>query len=138
MKYAFFSAANAAALQEARREAAAAVDEERQRLQEHAEQTSATAGYDNAEVVATPAADAEGGEHEDDGSDEDSPAELSEEEYSSDEYEDGGAFLPIEEGPDAQDPRTRVLSVLELEDLFVNSAPDLSSMCWLSDHICSC
>ena len=137
MKYAFFSAANATALQEARREAAAAVDEERQRLQEHAE-TSATAGYDTAEVVATPAADAEGGEHEDDGSDEDSPAELEEEEYSSDESEeseDGGAFLPIEEGPDAQDPRTRVLSVLELEDLFVNSAPDLSSMCWLSDHI---
>lgn len=25
-----------------------------------------------------------------------------------------------------QDPRTRVLSVLELEDLFVSSAPDLS------------
>ena len=137
MKYAFFSAANATALQEARREAAAAVDEERQRLQEHAE-TSATAGYDTAEVVATPAADAEGGEHEVDGSDEDSSAELSGEEYSSDESEDGGAFLPIEEGPDAQDPRTRVLSVLELEDLFVNSAPDLSSMCWLSDHICSC
>ena len=42
--------------------------------------------------------------------------------------DDDGVFLPIEEGPEASDPRTRVLSVLELEDLFVRSAPDLSSL----------
>ena len=33
-----------------------------------------------------------------------------------------------EDGEDAQDPRVRVLSVLELEELFVRAAPDLSSI----------
>ena len=37
-------------------------------------------------------------------------------------------FLPEEcENDDTEDPRTRVLSVLELEELFIKSAPDLSS-----------
>ena len=38
-------------------------------------------------------------------------------------------LLPVEEdSEDARDPRTRVLSVLELEDLFFRVAPDLTSM----------
>ena len=67
---------------------------------------------------------------EEDSDDGEEVPEDSLEEYSEDESDDseGGAFLPIEEGPEAQDPRTKVLSVLELEDLFVRSAPDLSSM----------
>lgn len=37
-------------------------------------------------------------------------------------------YMPTEEDtPDGRDPRTKVLSVLELEDLFVSAAPDLSS-----------
>ena len=36
--------------------------------------------------------------------------------------------MPTEEDtPDGQDSRTKVLSVLELEDLFISAAPDLSS-----------
>lgn len=38
-------------------------------------------------------------------------------------------LLPTEEdSEDARDPRTRVLSVLELENLFTKVAPDLTSM----------
>jgi len=37
--------------------------------------------------------------------------------------------LPVEDDPEeARDPRIRVLSVLELEDLFFRVAPDLTSM----------
>jgi large subunit GTPase 1 len=37
-------------------------------------------------------------------------------------------FVPTEEDtPDGRDPRTKVLTVLELEDLFISAAPDLSS-----------
>ena len=40
-------------------------------------------------------------------------------------------LLPVEEdSEDARDPRTRVLSVLELEDLFSRVAPDLTSMAY--------
>jgi len=36
-------------------------------------------------------------------------------------------YVPTEEDtPDGRDPRTKVLSVLELEDLFISVAPDLS------------
>jgi hypothetical protein len=39
--------------------------------------------------------------------------------------------LPVEEdSEDARDPRTRVLSVLELEDLFFRVAPDLTGMAY--------
>ncbi|KAI0720012.1 P-loop containing nucleoside triphosphate hydrolase protein [Cerioporus squamosus] len=130
VKYAFFSAANAAALQEARREAeAAAEEEERQRLEDDEEQRYApTTPPTESHAMATPAAASERDEDGADASDSETPAESSEDEYTDDESDDGrGAFLPIEEEPEAQDPRTRVLSVLELEDLFVKSAPDLST-----------
>lgn len=36
-------------------------------------------------------------------------------------------YVPTEEDtPDGRDPRTKVLSVSELEDLFISAAPDLS------------
>ncbi|OCH94716.1 P-loop containing nucleoside triphosphate hydrolase protein [Obba rivulosa] len=122
VRYAFFSAANAAALQEARREALAAQD---------ATERLAAAGTENAE------SDEEGDE---DGLEE-PPAGASDEfasgsdngsateEDSSDpesEDEQGLYVLPKEEAL-SDDPRTRVLSVLELEDLFVQTAPDLST-----------
>ncbi|KAI6136487.1 P-loop containing nucleoside triphosphate hydrolase protein [Pisolithus sp. B1] len=48
---------------------------------------------------------------------------LEEREASDDEY---GYVHTEEDSPDGRDPRTKVLSVLELEELFLSSAPDLS------------
>ncbi|KAI0652079.1 P-loop containing nucleoside triphosphate hydrolase protein [Trametes meyenii] len=114
VRYAFFSAANAAALQEARREAEAATA--------RAEEEAAAA----AEAAAKVEADEDGSEEEDnenaEGSDENAEPLDSEDEGSSDDESEAGAFLPVEEGPESQDLRTKVLSVLELEDLFVRSA----------------
>ena len=125
VKYAFFSAANAAAIQEARREAGAAEaqrQEEVTRAQENANTRSNE--YISSQTQNTGDADEE--EEEDD---EEAPSDSGgrAEESSSDDEGDDGVFLPIEEGPAASDPRTKVLSVLELEDLFVRSAPDLTS-----------
>ena len=120
--YAFFSAANAAAIQEARREAEAAAA--------RAEEAAAAAAASAASKVSREGKeDDEGASEEsdrDNGTPPESPDEKSDEESSEDESEDG-TFLPVDDGPDAQDPRTRVLSVLELEELFIKSAPDLSS-----------
>lgn len=45
------------------------------------------------------------------------------------EYSDAEDYFSTEEDtPEGQDPRARVLSVLELEDLFVKMAPDLSGL----------
>ncbi|KAI0673366.1 P-loop containing nucleoside triphosphate hydrolase protein [Trametes maxima] len=120
VQYAFFSAANAAALQEARREveAAAARAEEEAAAAETAAKTDADDDGSEEEVV--------GNESVED-SDENAESSDSEVEESSDDDSEVGAFLPVEEGPEAQDPRTKVLSVLELEDLFVSSAPELST-----------
>ncbi|KAI1789785.1 P-loop containing nucleoside triphosphate hydrolase protein [Ganoderma leucocontextum] len=130
VKYAFFSAANAAAIQEARREAAAA---EAQR-QEGAAQTpeNVEAGSNEDASSQTPlqgSGDADDDEESDDEapSDSEGGAEASSSDESSDDEDDDGVFLPIEEGLEASDPRSKVLSVLELEDLFVRSAPDLST-----------
>jgi large subunit GTPase 1 len=50
------------------------------------------------------------------------------------ETDDEGVFLSGEEDtPDAKDPRAKVLSVLELEDLFVKAAPNLSCECLCLD-----
>lgn len=122
--YAFFSAANATAIQQARRDALAA--------QEAALATNSE-----------PDSDEEDEEDEDEttleaDSSATSPLEstvqssLGDEELSdadeSDETEEGGNFMYTAEddAEDAKDPRTRVLSVLELEDLFLRAAPDLS------------
>lgn len=43
-----------------------------------------------------------------------------------DEPELPGIYLANEDTPDGRDPRTKVLSVLELEELFSKSAPDLN------------
>jgi large subunit GTPase 1 len=68
-------------------------------------------------------------EGESSGSDDEDDPKTPEDEVP-DPHESGLQFrLPLEEdSEDARDPRTRVLSVLELEDLFFRVAPDLTSM----------
>ncbi|KAI0756778.1 P-loop containing nucleoside triphosphate hydrolase protein [Daedaleopsis nitida] len=127
VKYAFFSAANAAALQEARRESAAtAIPVQKPEIPAS---TSSPPPLVGTGVVNQDESASEDEEEESDADLEDGSESIedSQEEYSDDESDEGGAFLPIEEEPEAQDPRTRVLSVLELEDLFVSSAPELTT-----------
>jgi large subunit GTPase 1 len=97
VRYAFFSAANATALQELRREMEATPE---------AAENEESAGIDS----------------EEEGSDEEEDDNLSEEEDHHHSY-----LTTEEDSPDGRDPRTKVLSVLELEDLFFKTAPDLSS-----------
>ncbi|KAJ6604474.1 hypothetical protein DFH09DRAFT_1122815 [Mycena vulgaris] len=96
IQYAFFSAANAAALQQARRDALLASQDK-----------------------------GDGSEEEDDEEDEDEEDSSDEEDSDYEEAEDF-YFSAEEESPEGQDPRARVLSVLELENLFERMAPDLS------------
>jgi large subunit GTPase 1 len=105
VQYAFFSAANAAALQEARRQALAEAE---------ANETHGDGSSDNLDEIV--ASEEEDSEEEDSGSEDES------------ESDDEGLYLSEEDSPDSQDPRARVLSVLELEALFVEVAPDLSSV----------
>ncbi|KAJ7786125.1 hypothetical protein B0H16DRAFT_1401155 [Mycena metata] len=98
IQYAFFSAANAAALQQARRDALL----EKENDVEHQEDVE----------------EEDEDEEEDDSGDED----TEESEYGSEDF----YFSAEEESPEGQDPRARVLSVLELENLFERMAPDLS------------
>ena len=94
IQYAFFSAANAAALQIARKEALASPS--------------------NTDECRS--------EPEDDGdSTQQSDSISSEDDADSDLY-----FSAEEDTPEGQDPRVKVLSVLELEDLFLKAAPSLS------------
>ena len=103
VNYAFFSAANAAALQELRREMEQAKTREAEK-----------------EIT--------GNEESSGSDDEDDP--LTPDDEVPEPQESAQSFpLPMEEdSEDARDPRTRVLSVLELEDLFFRVAPSLTSM----------
>jgi len=103
--YAFFSAANATALQELRREM---------------------------ELAKTREAEKEAAGNEESSGSEDGDDPQTPEDEIPDPQEHAQSFaLPVEEdSEDARDPRTRVLSVLELEDLFFKVAPDLTSMAY--------
>lgn len=120
IQYAFFSAANAAALQQARLE--------REEIATHPSENYASSSKDNQEsshldAHASPPPETENESLSED-EDED---ELFDEQSSEDITDSEGAHPVIEEDPhDAQDPRAKVLTVLELEDLFIKSAPDLS------------
>ncbi|KAJ7706371.1 P-loop containing nucleoside triphosphate hydrolase protein [Mycena rosella] len=100
IQYAFFSAANAAALQQARRDA----------------------------LLEKQAAEQSEDESEEEDEDEDEEEEEDEDDEESDDYEEEEDFYfsAEEDSPEGQDPRARVLSVLELENLFERMAPDLS------------
>lgn len=123
VRYAFFSAANAAALQQAQREAIAATldvpssgeEGSERHMTEGDEQESSQNNHSSSSPTAT------------DETDSDSFSEGLAESTSDEETDDEDFYQVIEEdSPDAQDPRVKVLSVLELEDLFVQSAPDLT------------
>ncbi|KAH8835699.1 hypothetical protein DL96DRAFT_1666368 [Flagelloscypha sp. PMI_526] len=105
IQYAFFSAANASAIQEARKEAAEALARAAEAKQTP-ETTEETVGDDGP-------VDSEDESDSDDGSD------ATEEDafYSADEDEE----------EDDSDPRAHVLSVVELEDLFQATAPPLTN-----------
>jgi len=103
IRYAFFSAANAAALQELRREIELAKVRE---VEKEAPENEESSGSD----------------------DEDGPQTPEDETFESQESAQSFPLPTEEDSEDARDPRTRVLSVLELEDLFSRVAPDLMSM----------
>lgn len=108
VQYAFFSAANAVALQEARRQALAEAE---------AKEALHDGSPDGLGGIAV---------QEEEEDEEDLSSE--EESESQSESEDEGLYLSEDEHSSGnQDPRSKVLSVLELEDLFVKAAPDLSS-----------
>ncbi|KAJ7596849.1 P-loop containing nucleoside triphosphate hydrolase protein [Mycena floridula] len=92
IQYAFFSAANANALQEARREAFLASQQQ---------------------------------DESNDAGDESEDESDSEEEASGSSEEDA-YFSAEEDSPESKDPRVKVLSVPELEELFMSAAPPLS------------
>ncbi|OAX44423.1 P-loop containing nucleoside triphosphate hydrolase protein [Rhizopogon vinicolor AM-OR11-026] len=114
IQYAFFSAANAAALQQARRDAIAEAEETRLYQDAHRDEASLS----DSDGPHTP---------RDDDSDDDFPEKSESESQSASETDYDHEYVHTEEdSPDGKDPRTKVLSVLELEDLFVAAAPDLS------------
>ncbi|TFK36883.1 P-loop containing nucleoside triphosphate hydrolase protein [Crucibulum laeve] len=104
IRYAFYSAANATAIQQARREAA-----EAQRSSEHE-----GASEDVEDIIAD----------SDEDEDPDDDDDLSN--GSTSEDEDDAYFSAEEDTVEGQDPRAKVLSVVELEDLMLKIAPDLS------------
>lgn len=109
IRYAFFSAANAAALQELRREA-------------EAEQEASAYQQPEAEEEET---ESEEEETED--------ADAEDQNSSEGEHAEKHVYQVVEEdNPDGRDPRAKVLSVVELEELFIKTAPDLSSLLLLS------
>lgn len=109
IRFAFFSAANSAAIQQLRRE-------------EHEAALAAAERGDDAESGPEDESDEEDSESEEEDEDADE-APSSDEDSDSDK-----SFFSIDEEPDPalQDPRARVLSVLELEDLFMRMAPPLT------------
>ena len=127
IQYAFFSAANAAAIQQARRDALTA--------QEAARDAAAKAEEDSSEgdseAEGLPEPESHTATPPPESAD---PSSSSEEELSSadesDETDEARHFTysAEDESEEAKDSRTRVLSVLELEDLFLRAAPDLSGI----------
>ncbi|CCL98511.1 uncharacterized protein FIBRA_00510 [Fibroporia radiculosa] len=111
VRYAFFSAANAAALQLARQGEPLVVD------------APSVYDRDQDEGYTSSSSDGEMSPENNDNP----PTCSSDEQLQSEESDVGSAFSLEEDTPDTQDPRTKVLSVLELEDLFVKAAPDLTT-----------
>lgn len=102
IQYAFYSAANAVAIQQARRDFEERHNDKQSRsMQEHEDAIDTNNEMDEADADGT--------------------------EDSSDQSSDEGGYFSAEEAPtNSQDSRVKILSVVELEDLFVKLAPDLS------------
>ncbi|KAG8750346.1 hypothetical protein FRC12_012925, partial [Ceratobasidium sp. 428] len=123
IQYAFFSAANAKALQEAKRLAEEAAHAHAER-----EPQPTSDEIDNTNEAEHQPDD----EEEEEATDPElshtktSPDDSIEEPAPQGDQEIDSHHLPVDAG-ETDDPRTRVLSVLELEELFLSSAPDLST-----------
>ena len=132
MQYAFYSAANAAAIQQARRERLEAqelsiAEQYAQPYVAHAEAAN-TPGHSDGDVHplrSESGGEGSDGEAEDPEVDEDEDEGPWEDEDDED-LEEGNVFF-VQEPEDGGDPQARVLTVLELEELFQRAAPDLSS-----------
>lgn len=132
MQYAFYSAANAAAIQQARQERLEAQELSiaEQYAQPYVAQAEAASTPGHSDGDAHPLRGESGGEGSDDEAED---AEVDEdgdegpwEDEGDEDLEEGNVFF-IHEPEDSADPRARVLTVLELEALFQRAAPDLSS-----------
>jgi large subunit GTPase 1 len=108
VKYAFFSAANSKALQEARLAAEQALMQPPSNEEDDSDGDTETNDSDNDSEFSQPIPIL------------DIPA---------------SARAEAEASVIDQDPRTRVLSVLELEKLFIESAPDLQSRFYLAQNL---
>ncbi|KIK70791.1 hypothetical protein GYMLUDRAFT_32851 [Collybiopsis luxurians FD-317 M1] len=108
IQYAFFSAANAAAIQEARREAALRTQEREAAEEAVAKEDGLAPSEDSKDIQDV----------------EDTQSFSSSDD---DDDDDASYFSAAEENIENSDPRVRVLSVLQLEELFVQKAPDLSA-----------
>ena len=103
VRYAFYSAANATALQQARKEAAESLET----------------------LFSSDESDNETSENDHDLSAEHSASSIGHD----DSEADDDLYFSAEEDHDDQDPRAKILSVVELEEMFLKMAPDLSSKC---------
>ncbi|KAG8216858.1 hypothetical protein J3R82DRAFT_7121 [Butyriboletus roseoflavus] len=127
IRFAFFSAANAAALQQVRRESLAQRETESSIPQQRSDTAAGRQGTSSNTTAETESSSDSDGPHtpdDDDDEENDVPPDSGIDSESDDER---FRYVPTEEDtPDGRDSRTKVLSVLELEDLFVSAAPDLS------------
>ena len=124
IQYAFFSAANAVALQQARRDAAVA-------LEKNVEHSGPEDEGEGTVRSRRPQSSSDGDDYEEHSEGDDDHASYTD---SSDKDSDEDVYVSAEEDTtEGSDSRGRILSVLELESLFVTMAPDLAS-----EHICSC
>lgn len=128
IQYAFFSAANAVALQVARREAAEA-QVQKSGSDQNSDNEESDSDGDNS-IHSPPKSP--NTSHHTDGTDESESDADSEQSDHEDAY-----FSADEDTPEDNDPRAAMLSVLELEDLFLRLAPDLSSE-WSCSFSCVC
>lgn len=119
IQYAFFSAINAAALQQARRDALLAPNDEVDKSGAAPGEGIAMEETEDLENTVNKFAESRDEEL--------SPESESSDNETAPSSDDSDDEFPTVERED-EDPRTRVLSVLELEELFTSAAPDLNGM----------
>jgi large subunit GTPase 1 len=123
--YAFFSAANAAAIQQARRDAV--MDQAALLQDKDAESGTALRDLPQSDTRGDAAQDTNDA-YEDESDSAESDGDGSEQDSSEDGEQEGQRdLLPEEDATDLQNVRTKVLSVIELEQLFEKLAPDIAS-----------
>lgn len=129
VKYAFYSALNAAALQEQQRaqeDILEHVQEENEAVENADKAVDGSQGEVSEDVSKLSLGD-DGIAHEENDNEAEDTSETDHDEDSDD--DSWNAEIPAVAGDDPeldQDPRTKVLTVQELEELFIRSAPDLS------------